>query len=82
VLEDEADEDVVERRLLEGQVEDVGWRSSTFSSPASSTRRRAAATESSARSIDRKRACGLRRASVTVWAPTPQPASSTKLPAG
>ena len=41
------------------------------------------ATFSSAeRSIDVKRASGLRWASVSVWAPTPQPTSSTRLPAG
>jgi hypothetical protein len=42
----------------------------------------ASAIESAATSIDVKRAPGLRRASVTVCAPTPQPASSTVLPAG
>ena len=58
------------------------WRSSTLARPASSTRRVAAATDSSEMSTDVIRASGLRAASVTVCAPTPQPASSTVLPGG
>ena len=38
--------------------------------------------DSGERSMDVKRACGLRAASVTVWAPTPQPASRTRAPGG
>ena len=57
-------------------------RSATLPRPARSTRRRASAIESAEMSTDVNRASGLRVASVTVWAPTPQPASSTVLPAG
>ena len=57
-------------------------RSSTLSRPAPSTRARAAASDSSEMSTDVIRASGLRAASVTVCAPTPQPASSTAAPAG
>jgi hypothetical protein len=46
------------------------------------TRDRACAREALETSIDVICACGLRAASVAVCAPTPQPASRTRLPAG
>ena len=55
------------------------WRNSTLPSP---TLRSASASDSAETSIEVMRASGLWAASVTVWAPTPQPASSTVLPAG
>ena len=58
------------------------WRNSTSGKPAAPTRARASATDSSETSIDVIRAPGLRAASASVCAPTPQPASSTALPAG
>ncbi len=53
-------------------------RNSTFGS----ARARATASDSAETSIDVKRALGLRADSVTLWAPVPQPASSTRAPAG
>ena len=53
---------------------------STLVCPAARTRRCASATEAAETSIETKCACGLRAASVTVCAPTPQPASSTRAP--
>ena len=53
---------------------------STFVWPASRTRRSASAADSADRSTLVKRASGLLAASVTVCAPTPQPASSTRSP--
>ena len=54
----------------------------TFASDAARARSRAASSEAG-RDVDAgERAPGLLRASVTVWAPTPQPASSTRLPGG
>ena len=82
VLEDEADEDVVEDPSSNGRSKMSPWRNSTFVSPAASARRVASATDCSETSTDVNRACGLRRASVMVWAPTPHPASSTLLPRG
>ncbi len=58
------------------------WRNSTLVIPACSTRRFASAIDSAETSIEVNRAPGLRAARVTVWAPTPHPASSTVAPAG
>ena len=82
VLEHEAHEHVVERPGCEGQVEDVRLLERHVGKPAAATRACAAARESGDTSIDVKRAAGLRAASVTVCAPTPQPASSTVAPGG
>ena len=57
-------------------------RKVTFVRPAAPTRSFACARESGEMSTEMKLAPGLFLASVTVWAPTPQPASSTRLPAG
>ncbi len=54
----------------------------TLVSPAVSTRCLATASDSSEMSMEVMAAPGLLRASVTVCAPTPQPASSTRPPAG
>ena len=54
---------------------------STLVCPAARTRRSASPVDSAEESMLVKRACGLLAASVTVWAPTPHPASSTRAPA-
>ena len=54
----------------------------TFVRPAASTLARASATDASEMSTEVTRAPGLLRASVTVCAPTPHPASRTVLPTG
>lgn len=82
MLEDEADENVVEGLGAEGQIENVRCRNSTFVTTARSALRRACVIESGEMSTDVNRAPGLRWASVTVCAPTPHPASSTRLPRG
>ena len=82
VLQDKADEDVVEGLGIEGQGEDVCSWNSTLVSPARSARRLASAIESAEISTDVKFASWLRWAKVTVSAPTPHPTSSTLLPPG
>ena len=77
MLEHEADEDVVERLLRHR--EQVGLAELDVRQPA---RARATASDSAETSIEVKRAFGLRADNVTVCAPTPQPASSTRAPAG
>ena len=54
----------------------------TFSSEAARARLRAASSDSAETSTQVKRAPGLLLARVTVCAPTPQPASSTRAPGG
>jgi len=57
-------------------------RNSTLARPRFRTSSRAAATESRETSIEMNAAPGLAAARMTVCAPTPQPTSSTWLPAG
>ena len=73
MLEHEADEDVVER--LGRHREQVGLPELDVGELARGAR---PAIDSAETSIDVKRAFGLRADSVTVCAPTPQPASSTR----
>ena len=56
------------------------WTKSTL--VAARVRSRARARDSAETSTAVNCASGLRATSVAVWAPTPQPASSTRLPAG
>ena len=67
---------------LKGKAKMSACRNSTLVSPAEATFRLASAMESADTSTAVKRAPGLRRARVTVWAPTPHPASSTILSGG
>ncbi len=65
-----------------GRSKTSAWRKVTLRSPAASVRARACSSDPAERSMLVNRAPGLFRARITVWAPTPQPASSTELPAG
>ena len=80
MLQDEADEDVVEASGRERRSEDVRLLEAALERPAASTAALARARELSEMSTDRICAPGLRRASGTVCAPTPHPASRTVLP--
>ena len=81
VLEHEAHEDVVEGARREGSAKMSACAELDVGQPAAA-RRATSATDSAETSIDVKCAFGLRADSVTVCAPTPQPASSTRAPAG
>jgi hypothetical protein len=54
----------------------------TLSSPAAFARRLASAIDAAEMSTEVNWAPGLFWARMTVWAPTPQPASRTELPSG
>ena len=82
VLEYEADERVVKAAGLERRSEDVGALELDVVQARGRDRSRACASDCSEMSIEVILACGERAASVTVWAPTPQPASSTRAPGG
>ncbi len=82
VLQHEAYEDVVERAGLEGQLEDVGLHEFDVGEPTPGDRLPRLVDGLGDTSIDTIRASGLLRASVTVCAPTPHPASSTRLSRG
>ena len=82
VLQHEAHEHVVERCRRKGQGEDVLLPELHIGEACGRDPALASCEEIGERSIEVKRVSGLLRASVTVCAPVPQPASSTELPAG
>ena len=82
VLQDEADEDVVEGLGAKGQGEDVRLLELHVGGPAASAPALACARDSAEMSTETMRAPGLLRARGMVWAPMPHPASSTELPLG
>lgn len=80
MLQDEANEDVVERLGVERQSEDVRMPESHIGQ-SSRVGNLPGLGDRLIGDIDRMNcASGLRLASVTVWAPMPHPTSSTRLP--
>ena len=83
MLEDETDEDVIEGLRSKGEGEDVPLEELHVGQTGRRrTRAWASARDSAEMSTETTLAPGLLRATVRVWAPLPQPASSTRLPGG
>jgi hypothetical protein len=82
MLQYKTDKDMVEALRLEREVEDIPCRNVTLFNPWFLTFSSAFFRDSEEMSTEVIRAPGLFFASITVWAPVPHPASSTREPAG